>query len=329
MTEFDPNDPKSCQIIGDSDIYGIGIRISFYLQWASLMLAIWLAPETTKNIRVSTNIVSVALFINVFRSVNSDSLVLLEFYLVSWMTIILLLVNIPWNRALIRESLVDTSIMLGMWMIFMWAQVYIYSKGLHIGQRAGCAIWTWGDSTSYSSAYQNIYKNVTLKLSGTISIAFASTFYMAVAVIGMCVLGAKPATHSARYHSKWSTIFRSILTIANAILGSISIVTVEKTIRRNHIDLSSAPLFKSSGQLIALVMGILSMITVIWAHINPPEEPEETSSKPSPSDQSSSTPQSNDNATLPTHKQIALNDLESAKPSRTPTRLNLIHPKTA
>src|SRR5579859_6772859 len=98
LTIFDPNDPKSCKIIGDADIYGIGIRIGFYLQWASVLFAIWLVPEVTKNIRINTNIVTTALYINLFRGAHLNGLIFLEGFLVFWMTVLLLAGNVPWNR---------------------------------------------------------------------------------------------------------------------------------------------------------------------------------------------------------------------------------------
>ena len=327
LTQFDPADPTSCKIIGDPDIYGPGIRISFYLQWVSLMLAIWLAPETTKNIRISTNIVSLALFINVFRSAHS--LVFLEFYLVSWMTIYLLLANMPLTKALLRKSLADVTAMLVLWFMFTCAQVFMYSKGLHVGDRKDCIVWIWAADNKLGHPYANIYEHVAMQLVGAILFMVCLVVLVPYLVFMLFYFDTiSMGTYEWNSH-EWSIFMKIIVTIANVILGSISIATVENTIHRNNIDLSAAPLLESSGQLIALVMGILSLVTVIWTRFNPFEKSEEEPSKPSPPSQRSSTRQRQNNTMDPEQGQIPLRVLDPALPSEDLERPSLIHHKTA
>ncbi len=328
LTQFDPSDPKSCKIIGDPDIYGTGIRISFYLQWASLLLAIWLAPETTKNIRISTNIVSFALFINVFRSVHSNSLVFLEFYLVSWMTIYLLLANIPLSKALLRKSFADTTAMLGLWFMFTCAQVYLYSKGLHVGARQDCVVWIWYADTKPNHHVLDIYYHATSQLVGACLFVVGLLILVPYLIVVMWVFD-RDTTLIMDDDVKWSTVMKVVSSIANVILGSISIATVEKTIRQNKIDLSAAPLLQSSGQLIALIMGILSLITVIWAYFNPFDKEEEESSEPAPPSQQSSARRRRNDSVDPEQGNIPLQALDPAPSSQGVDRPEPTHAKSA
>ena len=52
-----------CEFDGNSDMYGIGIRIGFYLQWYGAILASWLSPLELPNIQFSINVFIVATFI--------------------------------------------------------------------------------------------------------------------------------------------------------------------------------------------------------------------------------------------------------------------------
>jgi len=58
-------DPGSCQIIGDSDLYGIGVRAGFYLQWASLLICRnFHLDETAHSIMTSQIMMVIAIIIN-------------------------------------------------------------------------------------------------------------------------------------------------------------------------------------------------------------------------------------------------------------------------
>ena len=60
-------DPHSCEIIGDSELYGIGIRIGSYLQWAAIFLAILLVPENAIGAFLASNVLTLAIVISFFN----------------------------------------------------------------------------------------------------------------------------------------------------------------------------------------------------------------------------------------------------------------------
>ncbi|KAF2744418.1 hypothetical protein M011DRAFT_470546 [Sporormia fimetaria CBS 119925] len=52
-----------CHIEGTSDMYGLGIRLGYYLQWYSSILAIFLAPSEVPNLRFMTELFIAATFL--------------------------------------------------------------------------------------------------------------------------------------------------------------------------------------------------------------------------------------------------------------------------
>lgn len=44
----------TCTIVGNSNMYGLGMRLSYYIQWYTTILSIWLAPTETDSLYLST-----------------------------------------------------------------------------------------------------------------------------------------------------------------------------------------------------------------------------------------------------------------------------------
>ena len=70
---------SECEINGDPDVDGLGIRIGYYLQWLSLLLAALFSRSSMDIVRTNTNLITIAVLINTFRGAReSDDLVVLE-----------------------------------------------------------------------------------------------------------------------------------------------------------------------------------------------------------------------------------------------------------
>jgi hypothetical protein len=91
----------TCSFEGNGDMYGLGIRLGFYIQWFSSILARWLVPtknrrpqaedpmkEEAKGLSFSNNIFSAATFIAlaILISNDVDSLQVVEIYIVLLLT---------------------------------------------------------------------------------------------------------------------------------------------------------------------------------------------------------------------------------------------------
>jgi len=93
---------KPCHLYGDSDSYGIGIRISLYLQFfAGLLVQIADLRNELKSIRLGFNVVATATVINTYIGTHQGSFAYLEWYLVSVLVITLpFFVAIPFGTML-------------------------------------------------------------------------------------------------------------------------------------------------------------------------------------------------------------------------------------
>ena len=52
-----------CRIAGDADMYGLGIRVGFYLQWYARIASTWLARGEVSNMRTSNSLFLAATFL--------------------------------------------------------------------------------------------------------------------------------------------------------------------------------------------------------------------------------------------------------------------------
>ena len=82
-TSFVLQSVEPCHIYGDPDLYGLGVRLSFYITWASLYVAIaFKASQEIRNARRSFNVVALAILINTYKSVKDGSFAALEVFIV-------------------------------------------------------------------------------------------------------------------------------------------------------------------------------------------------------------------------------------------------------
>ncbi|KAI0400633.1 hypothetical protein F4802DRAFT_475354 [Xylaria palmicola] len=71
---------EQCAFKGNADLYGLGIRIGFYLQWYGTIVAEWLAPKEVPNFRSTNTAFITATFIAVI--ILRNSLFMPEIYIV-------------------------------------------------------------------------------------------------------------------------------------------------------------------------------------------------------------------------------------------------------
>lgn len=77
-----------CSIVGNTDMYGLGIRIGFYLQWFAVDLASWFAPSEVRGIRLTNSIFIAATFLALLIqvSLNVSNLQVVEVYIILLLT---------------------------------------------------------------------------------------------------------------------------------------------------------------------------------------------------------------------------------------------------
>ncbi|EXL64652.1 hypothetical protein FOPG_19093 [Fusarium oxysporum f. sp. conglutinans race 2 54008] len=105
---------ERCQLIGDPDLYGLGVRLSFYISWAAGLLASALGTiEALKSPRLNSNVLLLTLLIVLIHGMHRGSFAVLEWYIVTNLAFMSLFTHIslvpfffvPIVKALVRVSM--------------------------------------------------------------------------------------------------------------------------------------------------------------------------------------------------------------------------------
>ena len=74
--------PRTCSIDGNADMYGLGIRVGYYLQWYGMLLAAWLCPDEVPGLRLSNTFFVASTFLALLTQVPKDGLEVVEIYII-------------------------------------------------------------------------------------------------------------------------------------------------------------------------------------------------------------------------------------------------------
>lgn len=257
FTHFE-SDTASCTIAGDPDVYGIGIRIGLYLQWAAVLVATIFNPSQTRVARTTTNILSVSVFINTFRTLSENNLVALEWYIVTWLIFFLNIGNVPPSIARLHESTGSFATMLLLWLCVIGTQPWLYFVGVDNGRRTGCdlLVFLFGSISVYGK----------WRISGKVFsvIGCFCGFGALAAAVNVLLAGTAPPDLNDDNDHRNTAIY--VLSFIQFVSGTISILMVEMTIRINNVDMGSISLL-DSGQLIPTLIGIFTLGSICFSSI--------------------------------------------------------------
>jgi hypothetical protein len=245
-------EPGSCRIIGDPDVYGIGIRLCYYLQWVATILASWIAPEQNSIARTSANTVTLGVLASNFRSAQHGSLIAVEWYIVLWMTFVLSATNLP-KRSEISGSF-SLSVQLLLWSVKLLAQPWVYFRAFNTGHKDGCSAFV------FLFAKINVYHNgwrIFGKVASILGVVVVVGVFLPLAVY-FFYAGVRSKYEGDESFARPVIYQATTTTILKLALGAISIAVIEMTIKVNSVDLSAGPLY-SGGQLIPFVVGLVSI----------------------------------------------------------------------
>ena len=76
----------NCRFVGNSDMYGLGIRIGFYLQWYGGIMATMIAKSEIVGLRISNALFIAATFLALLIQVANNKLWLVEIYIILLLT---------------------------------------------------------------------------------------------------------------------------------------------------------------------------------------------------------------------------------------------------
>jgi hypothetical protein len=280
------DDPKNCQIIGDTNIYGLGIRLAYYLQFTAAVLSPYLAPNQLSNICLSFGAITLASFAAVYENAVQGYFIAVDWHVTVMLTLGLGLATFFFNPGL-REVTMPSRLastvssiypvwtggeikksFYGPWgamslliaMDFLTAP-WMYWKGNYQANKDDCNVYFYLSIGAFAF-WVNIYNRkwiIAIKVLsvlgtflGGLSILYGSRLLL---LAGRTRITKEECTDTG---SKW---MRAVYSFVQLFVGGWTIALIEITLLRNDVDLSGTPI-TSSGQLIPLLMGALSLTNV-------------------------------------------------------------------
>ncbi|KAK0732037.1 hypothetical protein B0H67DRAFT_92649 [Lasiosphaeris hirsuta] len=263
----------SCQIIGDPDLYGIGVRVSYYLAFASGVIALLFGnARAVEDVKKGNAIVGFSLFIILVRNARQGSLAVLEWELV--FTMVFLLMSAAYGPLCVfgdRATRAVLSIVYGLYSVL---QPWVFFSLADQGRKEGCEL------RMFLFAYFDFYNThwVGFLKFQSILITIVGVFFLGFGVLNTVravkdiYYGRNSGNSGNRDDGEDSDsdsdedgqrdIFRGFAVISVAS-GSIAIAFTEKLVSGNNIDLSEAS-FTSTSQLIPFLVGVASFFSTVW-----------------------------------------------------------------
>lgn len=261
-----------CTLSGNADMYGLGIRVGFYLQWFGKILATWVARKEVTGMRLSESLFIAATFLALIIQTSRDNLRPVEIYVILLLTFGGYLHFVPlyvW-RLLIgcdpdldpsRHPRVKPGKMFSRLNFSLLSTVCIFQLWFWIGKvsnigRGGC------------TEFGFLFARIRLNQRGFVVVNVVLYFLLllcCMAVLGISVgkrwgfLEEKPKRSIGRVRK---TALQELQTFINLTVASIIVAATELTIAWNHItDVNE---ISSAGQTIPLIIGVGQIVRVLY-----------------------------------------------------------------
>lgn len=271
-----------CQYPARPEMYGLGIRIAFYVQWAGLALLDYLSTEDLQPIRLLAILLSSAATLGLVIQLAKEDLEPAEIYIVHLLAVGTYLFLVPiyiWRALTLCNSYWNPR----RWSRERPAPVYKLLNFLLVAALAGIGIWFY---TSYlpglpdgsCSQYGFFFGRVSLR--NTVYVAFNSILYILIAIVcvGILLMSAgwdiqvwakvrrKRKTRSSHVFNMH--LLRTFFNVA--VLGTL-IAAVEMAISYNELDATNN--VDSLAQTIPLILsaGIVGR-TIVKQFVPQPDD---------------------------------------------------------
>jgi len=282
--QFTSYAPGSCQLIGEADLYGPGVRVSYYLFFFATLLAILSRIRSGHKVAPlgdcakAINILTFSVLVVLVRNTANGSFAALEWFL-TYPVILVTFVSTCFALR-VRENagiLICFGFILAM---LTCIQPWLYWSRLYQGSREGCTVsyWFFGVRNFYAPTWTTFFRVVSI----IFCVAGAAIFVLSV-VLAFMHLGWRVLFHlddmaKAAQEEDGDSIVRAagkqtsklkealkILGVAVLLfVGILTMVMTEQTIQVNSIDLSETP-FDSTSQLIPFLTGLFSFLSTFWS----------------------------------------------------------------
>ncbi|KAI5814753.1 hypothetical protein BZA77DRAFT_371591 [Pyronema omphalodes] len=284
-TYFDKDQPDKCHLIGDPDLYGIGVRLGFYFQYLALMIYLCIHHDAASSVRSGLSIFTLAVFTNMYRTINWEgSIVMPEILILCGMTLGLTVSTLPyWDLFFDIEKLeLNFWWMVGTMSVWMLTLPWVFFTKLNHGLRPDCDVWVFFmfiPIKASNKIWQTFLKvSICLILPSVAVAAIYSpiVFYRSWKSSNFGLgnegnrierdLGIDYDAEYAAMRAAFMDLFKKtstfFITFIRLLIAAGSIAQAEYTIKKNKIDVSSAPI-TSTGQFIPLLIGVYCVFIAI------------------------------------------------------------------
>jgi hypothetical protein len=296
MTQY-TNDPSSCDIIGDGDVYGIGVRLGYYFSWISGLIAVFFdSPKAVRDTRRGVILISLAVFIIIVRNTLNGSFALLEWSIVFPMAIWAPLLVLFFASIMNQDDAPGAISLITVMGSVLVTHPWVWFTRTQQGRRPECEvkgfIFVYFDF--YNRHFQSFVKFLAvvycicgcgIMVWAIISILLyiakgrkgndgretpaAGNNQINISQMQMQHILSSPEGDTTNMMETFMKIWpvRAAMMLPKFILaavGASTIVFAEKILAGNNIDLSNAPLL-SSGQLIPFIVGLAGLVSTIWS----------------------------------------------------------------
>ncbi|KAF2122684.1 hypothetical protein BDV96DRAFT_639256 [Lophiotrema nucula] len=272
--------PDSCTIIGDSDVYGIGIRTSYYLSFFAALIALVAGKKNViKYCMKGLIVIMLAILVTLIRNTVMGSFAVFE-----WLITFPLLLT-PGLCIIFCLLSHENAVICGcfgvIYSVYCFLQPWLYWNRTFQGLNPDC------NPKYFIYTFIDLYNPHLIKFFKAMAIiACIGGVFVAAISISYLVQGALSSDEKLKEKDeKAGSLFNTITenseanvrvletaqkafryTIAAVFLfsGVNIIVFTEKMLARNDVDLSDAS-FESTSQLIPFLVGLFNLVSTLYS----------------------------------------------------------------
>jgi hypothetical protein len=271
----------TCQFDGNADMYGLGIRLGFYLQWYGAIIASWVARSEIQGLRITLAFFIAATFLALIIQTIQKNLQTVEIYIILLLTFGSYLSLIPlfaWRLVTKCDPYMDPS-------RFPVVDPGATSSDLHVLlllSVVGFQLWYWftqvpglgsADCQEWGFLFTKIaLDSVVLQVINIVLNFILGTIILSLAVIRVVkvLYRVDDSNEGQRWRDKFTdrelwdrvSLLHNLDSLFKLVTASIVITAGELTIRWNNI--SGVDDVSSAGQLIPFVIGLGSLIRIFY-----------------------------------------------------------------
>jgi hypothetical protein len=245
------NEP--CPFAGNSDIYGVGVRIGLYSQWVATLLVTLFNPEDEEMFRIVNLIIQASIFLGIAQQSSSETNAVEP--------IIVLFLMCGSLSSLTGNGMRHFSHVSGVIRALFYAALSAYGcwfwfEGLDKMMRPGCSAIAFFGRSSVDGWFRTLAK--ALSVFGLI----LSVFLTGVCIFAIVRRFYKEFDDAVKRPRKQRPQVEIGLLVLSAGLIAFSVIVVEYLIRVNHVTGLST--IDAVGQLIPFLIGIMECTSISW-----------------------------------------------------------------